>query len=421
MANPDYTAQDVPTWAANLDSMNSLKAVGEIGNHLLHLPLLNSLAFAKGVGSLTFARASIATYIDRYGVLQSAAIDEPRFDVDGLLMEGGSTNELDESDDFTGSPWILTGTMVRTGGQADPAGGTDAVLLDDTDVTSNLAYIQHLNVTILNDSLSHTVSIFLKPGSAAVSALSVFLTGGTGVSATMTVNWGALTVDVGTLKGPFSNGFYRLSLPVTNNTSGNTALSIRVHPAGDASAGAAIGTVTAFRAQHEKLPFATSPIATSGAPVTRSVDICYATIIGNIGLQADAGTILCDTDVLGLVEASALQTAISVSSETDRRIFAHGFGAVVNASWGSQAMTAAVMVPNVVERFGLRHEGGGAESLWRNGAEVDTDTGSDVADALGAEINIGGFSTAGSRPLFGHIRNIRIYDIALSDREMAVA
>ncbi len=143
--------------------------------------------------------------------------------------------------------------------------------------------------------------------------------------------------------------------------------------------------------------------------------------VGTTYRKADAGTILCDTDVLGLVEASVLQTAISVSSETDRRIFAHGFGAVVNASWGSQAMTAAVMVPNVVERFGLRHEGGGAESLWRNGAEVDTDTGSDVADALGAEINIGGFSTAGSRPLFGHIRNIRIYDHALSDREMAVA
>ena len=69
------------TWA-NLKSGvtdDYLMTAGRIGNPLVHLPLKNDDNFITGVGSLTFTRSSTATYIDRYGVAQSAAIDALRF------------------------------------------------------------------------------------------------------------------------------------------------------------------------------------------------------------------------------------------------------------------------------------------------------------------------------------------------------
>ncbi|MDA4177790.1 phage tail protein, partial [Escherichia coli] len=41
-----------------------------------------------------FKRASKATYINKSGVLTEAAIDEPRFERDGLLIEGQRTNYM---------------------------------------------------------------------------------------------------------------------------------------------------------------------------------------------------------------------------------------------------------------------------------------------------------------------------------------
>jgi len=49
--------------------------------------------------SAGFTRSTTATYIDKSGVLQIADINEPRFQRDGLLMEGQSTNYILNSDD----------------------------------------------------------------------------------------------------------------------------------------------------------------------------------------------------------------------------------------------------------------------------------------------------------------------------------
>ena len=62
-------------------------AVGRINNPLVHIPLKNSLDMLIGAGSVTLTRSTTATFIDRYGIVQSAAIDEARFEKEGLLLE----------------------------------------------------------------------------------------------------------------------------------------------------------------------------------------------------------------------------------------------------------------------------------------------------------------------------------------------
>lgn len=84
-------------------------------------PLKDSLAIITGEGprdtltvngstveltsrSVVFSRATAATYIDRNGVLKSAAPNEPRFEKDGLLIETQSTNFVQDSGKF-GNAW----------------------------------------------------------------------------------------------------------------------------------------------------------------------------------------------------------------------------------------------------------------------------------------------------------------------------
>jgi hypothetical protein len=57
---------------------------------------------------ITISRASIATYVNRYGIVQTAAIDEAREEKEGFLIEGSSTNYCLYSKDFTNAAWLQT-------------------------------------------------------------------------------------------------------------------------------------------------------------------------------------------------------------------------------------------------------------------------------------------------------------------------
>lgn len=68
---------------------------------------------------ITFTRASTGTYFDRFGVLKTAGVNEPRFDHDlvtgdclGLLIEEARTNMLPYSDNDPG--WQVLGTTPPT-------------------------------------------------------------------------------------------------------------------------------------------------------------------------------------------------------------------------------------------------------------------------------------------------------------------
>ena len=67
-----------------------------------------------------FKRASKATYINKSGVLTEAAIDEPRFERDGLLIEGQRTNLLINSTNPT--KWNKSSNMILSASGVDDFG-----------------------------------------------------------------------------------------------------------------------------------------------------------------------------------------------------------------------------------------------------------------------------------------------------------
>lgn len=134
----EQSAIDAAASAASVDWLAI--RYSKLDNPLTHVLKRNKLVETLS-GALTWARATNATYIDRYGVLQTAAIDEPREEVDGWLIEGPSTNLfLNSAVGVTQAITISNGqdytvSMREGAGSITLSGGGTGVVTLGSDVT----------------------------------------------------------------------------------------------------------------------------------------------------------------------------------------------------------------------------------------------------------------------------------------------
>ena len=273
-----YTKDEVYTKTEVLGSF------GNLSSPLLDLPLKNSLAMKAGVGDVTFTRASTATYIDRYGVLKYSAIDEPRFEKDGLLVEGASTNTLLNSADF--SSWGQTNGTLNSGTTPDGI-ANNCYYIADTTTNEHKVYGGFGGVNYTANS-SIAASLFVKHNPLAVhKELRVRFYDNSGFAGDTVFS----LVDFSHVAGynlqvtatELANEWFRVVVTYTNtNDRTNLRFSFMEYSNGSISvAGDGInGNWYAFP-QLEALPFATSYIPTTNSAVTRGDEICYATLFQN--------------------------------------------------------------------------------------------------------------------------------------------
>lgn len=383
---------------------------------LLHMPLLNGLTMLRGVGTVTFSRDTIGTYIDPYGVLQTAAIDEPRFESQGLLMEGESTNEALQSEDFL-TTWTLGGTAGRASNTDVAPDGTmtaDDLIANAVDDTVAQA------ITIPADTLTRTVSVFLKKDTSPGTTVWISIDG-VGQSWTY-IDWSTYVITGAGMQ--INEDWWRLTVPITNDGAG-TVFRVIIYPAGRTSfLSGSTGTVKAWGAQLEELPFASSYIPTTTIPVTRTVDICTVTADGNVPRQSSPMTILWESSILGIIQlGGTTQQLWRMEGESERWARYNAVTSYPRIRMGG-ALGIGDSIPastTTMERLGSSSDGLGAFSFWRDGIEIASTTGQDMSDSLGASLIIGSSSIGGSQSLWGHVSNFRVYDRALSDFEMGVA
>lgn len=88
------------------------------------MPLSGNLDILKGTGTATFTRATTATYVDSFdGIVRTAAIDVARFEKNGVLIEGSSTNECLRSEEFVNAVWPTDVNITVTANQATAPDG----------------------------------------------------------------------------------------------------------------------------------------------------------------------------------------------------------------------------------------------------------------------------------------------------------
>jgi hypothetical protein len=248
----------------------------------------------------TFTRASTATFVGSDGLIQSAAINAPRFDHDpvtlackGLLIEESKTNFVINSDLYlTSTPTNITATTI-TGTSV-----TGSNQIRELSLTSSGAFTGvQANLTGTGTGIK-TLSVFIKkpPANAApyftigfASATSVYagiqltMSGSSPVVSVTSTAIGGFSVVSSSIEA-FSNDWYRVSVVASgvpascfptfypSNAVWNGTSDIR-----QTLTAAGTNLIYVFGAQVELGSFPTSYIPTTTVALTRSADVCSIT------------------------------------------------------------------------------------------------------------------------------------------------
>ncbi|MFM5248769.1 phage head spike fiber domain-containing protein [Aeromonas hydrophila] len=405
---PDGTKLTVPSWEkvmnagngvvaqakaeadrAKLEAQSAAVSASSAGNAVVAAalplpdvwaPLSDSLRLITGYGRevlvgsdvvarmVNFSRSTTATYIGKDGTLKTAAANDPRFEKDGLLIEGQSTNLWPSQ--------TAIDSVNAPAGQTTLPDGTTGSSYKITPTAGAYAYVQK---NFSAQSGSHTLSCFAKLDDGSMAMPSIYCG----------FNGGLSTKLSGTYLG---NGWWRMQAVLAAPT-GNIGF-------GYAPGGAETIPVWVCNFQLEALAFASSYIPTNGAAVTRAADRAWIQATGNIGRVATISVIahplnpanmprafVFGASGFGGVEASGANylftgigqssTYVAIGPEATARVFARRATAV---TFGVGVRTAVTPM-----------EPGGAD--W------------------GDFIHIGGVLTGGAHklPFWGHLRDFKVW------------
>ena len=231
-----------------------------------------------------FTRASTGRFVGSNGLIQSAAINTPRFDHDpvtgvckGLLMEESRTNICLQSENF-GTNWSGTGRTISLNAATAPDGSTTADKI--VEGTNNGLHGVFQTLSTVSGS-TYIGSMYVKAAGRN------FATIYTGASPTNGRYISIPADGTGTVLGLFNanpstvtmryvgDGWYLVTILIVASATGT---SLEMYPALTATVNSYTGDGTSgilvWGAQVELGSFPTSYIPTTTASVVRSADVC---------------------------------------------------------------------------------------------------------------------------------------------------
>lgn len=395
-------------------------------------PLSDSLRLITGYGRdvlvgsdvvarmVNFSRNSTATYIGKDGQLKTAAVNEPRFEKEGLLLEGQSTNLVPWSSGYNGETPAWTAANYSMSKRPDGVLITPAV-----GVAEKCVRVGHNLFPDLPDRpLSITVEVKGNGYDMVVlgfrSSYVASIDNGIGVSLVDgTVKQTNHGLNV-TRFEPLPDGFVRITVSTPSYTSttpewrslvvgcGSMSEDYRAFSAYDADG---VKGVIVRNIQLEALPFASSYIPTNGAAVTRAADVCWIPVEnGGLPGMDNEKTMSLTSNILGV-------------NGPFNFILATPWGAIdytltherVSGNTPELAMNTPVALKTSVRKVARFTKGGGCAAIFgdiqKTGPTADWSLST-------SRIVIGSMNESGANPHFGHVKDLKIWLKPLSDAQM---
>jgi len=403
----------------NISATKGLQGmVGNINDPLVHIPFRRANDELRLSGVQTYACATTSTYIDPLdGKVKTAAIDEPRFErmsngKIGILLEGASTNLALDSTSFVNEGNNYAGVAGTNNAGTAPDGTLTA-----WSVLDNVSSYNQRNYTVTADTLTYTVSRYIKGTSGVVSLVVNMNAAGT---PTETARVNLATGDTtGTTSNSrvelLPNGWYRLSCSVVNNNV--TTCVTQMHYDGLQT------NVLGWGAQLEALPFASSYIPTTSAAVNRAATTLTIPANGNMLNIADGDKDLSAVMDVQYIGSTYFNEVHFMSTNVNYTLLFRINNNGIITSYAGATVTQSSSSPlplNTISRVGYSIDATNSKQtfLMPDGLTSSTFNSSPLSSP--SYIRIGAWVVTGQQ-FYGHISNFRIYDKALTDAEMGAA
>ena len=373
---------------------SSLNRRSLLDNPLCHLFKTNKLVETSaptGTDSdITFTRASTATYVDRYGIVKTAAVDTIREEKDGFLIEESGTNLIPYSEQFDNAVWTKTGSTVITPNVNEAPDGTVTADKIDFTNTNDRLFQGVVNTT----AASFTFSIWVKSTGADRSISlrlknSPTITNAIVEDFTATSEWQRFSVTLASLAENLVSEMISIS--------GNLDFYI-------------------WGAQLEQSSAATSYIPTVGSAVTRLADTALLSVLNNVVTK--------EFSIFGIISNTSTATTgnkfifrMPVSSGFLALFYSAGSPNQFNFRYddNSTAVQIAAVVTENIKYFAATLDGSNLK-LNINGTESSISKLTDPSLLLANDVPF--FGSTGVAVSSGNIKDFRIYDFALNDNEI---
>ena len=375
-----------------------------------------------------FKRASTATYINKSGQLKLAEVDEPRFERDGLLIEGQRTNYLRNSN--KPDSWTVHSALNKTFGTDKRGFNYATVTPTESIVGTTGGYTVHGVVAAdrfpLASGECFTFSCRVKGAKARCRLRVSVIIGGTDTFsadsyldldtriATVSGNTSLITAKAEQQgEWTYYEATYTANTDIdTVNCAFYMTNKISNEPFYDDS------TLTMTTPQIELGNTASSFIVTT-MPTTRASDV--VTIPSQNNLSTRPFTVLCEVSRNWSTPPNVAPRIFDVGGHSiDDNYLSLGF-----VSTGKISANVGMVQPQIAsdgERFivGVRAKSDLSVNAICNG-NYTTNLNGKIFGVTATSYRFGGQTAAGTRHLFGHIRNFRVWFKELNDRQIKEA
>ena len=370
-----------------------------------------------------FTRSTSATRVNKDGLIEVVTNNEPRIDFlndsnGALLLEPSRTNIYSFSNQFDVF-WSKLNLSAIPNSVTSLDGNLNGYLLQEN--TSNASHDIRQNATVVSGQ-QYTYSVFVKKSDVGQDRNLTFYIGGTNGSISFNTTNGTFfsvnSVDSYSSED-YGNGWWRLQFTDTSVSTSFNVIAILNNGStvyqGDGTSGLYI-----YGAQLEQGSYATSYIPTQAGIGTRVAEVCNnsgneqvinsteGVLFAEISALADGGVIRS----ISIFSAADNRITLALHSTTNRVQFFIAMNGYIN----TVDLDATDIVQTDTNKIACKFKANDY-ALWINGIEKDTNTTQSNTVQSGT-LNSLNFDINGSYNFYGNVKDLKIYNTALTDAEL---
>jgi len=374
----------------------------------------------EGLLGETLTRASNGTIVAN-GAVRELSTNIPRINEHGVLIEGASTNQCAQSEDFSTIWVIATSSIDITTNIISAPDGT--LTADELSDAANSGYHQlYYPRTLSGGAVQNTFSIFAKAGTGTditlvpyngtdlvVGSISFDLSDGS-----ITANDTNLVDDYGVEE--IGNGWYRCWVTSTPTVAVNN---FYLRLTNGTYLGDGTNAVYVWGAQVEELAFPSSYIPTAGSTVTRADESLTYDLSAASWFNDGGGGTMIGEFYLTHPQVNGYIADIRLSGSKLIVAHIHSTGnqfrfTIVDTTTQAAIVNPTLTFPNTF-KFGVAWNANDCAS-YVDGTQAGTDTTASIPSGL-TTLSIG--NAVGSVHLNGYIKNFKYFPYRMSNADLA--